>query len=216
MYSIITLVSSYFWYRFMVGYYMNGRILDLYRRLSGTYKAFFIPMDHEVSLKYLQWVITRAKKRDYAIVSEQRLIKDKFGIQRKVNFIQILKIEKGMLKKNRLFFKDFDGSIIEVPQKKIFVRTKELKQIKRMNTTGGVNVYYDEKTEQHFELNGLCRNTNDWIRGHRAVGVLKDQEDEKEPFGLDVGAGEIIEEIPEPVSTEKKGHPEPNPAYMKK
>ena len=127
MYSIITLVSSYFWYRFMVGYYMNGRILDLYRRLSGTYKAFFIPMDHEVSLKYLQWVITRAKKRDYAIVSEQRLIKDKFGIQRKVNFIQILKIEKGMLKKNRLFFKDFDGSIIEVPQKKIFVRTKELK-----------------------------------------------------------------------------------------
>ena len=53
MTSIITLITTYFWYRFMVGYYMNGRILDLYRRLSGNYKAFFVPMDHEVSMKYL-------------------------------------------------------------------------------------------------------------------------------------------------------------------
>ena len=58
----ISIFTGYFWYRFMIGVYMNGRILDLYRRLSGTFKAFFIPMDHEVSLKYLQWVITRAKK----------------------------------------------------------------------------------------------------------------------------------------------------------
>jgi hypothetical protein len=43
------------------------------------------------------------------------MIRDKFGIERLVNFIQILKVDKQMLKKNRLFFKDFDGSIIEVP-----------------------------------------------------------------------------------------------------
>lgn len=49
----LTIFTGYLWYRFMVGYYMNGRILDLYRRLSGTYKSFFIPMDHEVSIKYL-------------------------------------------------------------------------------------------------------------------------------------------------------------------
>ena len=134
MTSIITLITTYFWYRFMVGYYMNGRILDLYRRLSGNYKAFFVPMDHEVSMKYLQWVITRAKKKNFTLVSEKRAIKDKFGISRDVNFLQILKIDKGMLKKNRLFFKDFDGSIIEVPQKKIFVRTKELKEIRKLNT----------------------------------------------------------------------------------
>ena len=58
----LTIFTGYLWYRFMVGVYMNGRILDLYRRLSGTVKAFFIPMDHEVSFKYLQWVVTRAKK----------------------------------------------------------------------------------------------------------------------------------------------------------
>jgi len=37
----------------MIGVYMNGRILDLYRRLSGSFKAFFVPFDHEVSIKYL-------------------------------------------------------------------------------------------------------------------------------------------------------------------
>ena len=140
----ITLFTGYIWYRFMITTYMNGRILDLYRRLSGNFKAFFVPMDHEVSIKYLQWVITRAKKQNYVISSERREIKDKFGIQRDVNLIQILKLEKKMLKTNRLFFKDYDGSIIEVPQKKIFVRTKELKQLKRLATHGDATVYTTE------------------------------------------------------------------------
>ena len=66
---------------------MNGRILDLYRRLSGSYKSFFVPFDHEVSLKYLQWVLTRAKKRDNVIFSETRKIRDKYGKEKPVNFI---------------------------------------------------------------------------------------------------------------------------------
>jgi len=88
----LTIFTGYLLYRFMVGVYMNGRILDLYRRLSGNFKAFFVPMDHEVSFKYLQWVITRAKKQNNVIVSEKREIKDKFGIERMVNLIQIFKI----------------------------------------------------------------------------------------------------------------------------
>ena len=72
---------------------MNGRILDLYRRLSGSYKAFFVPHDAEVSLKYLQWVIERARKKNCVIMSEVRTLKDKFGYARNINFIQIFKIE---------------------------------------------------------------------------------------------------------------------------
>ena len=52
MYMVLTIFTGYLWYRYMVTVYMNGRILDLYRRLSGNFKSFFIPMDHEVSLKY--------------------------------------------------------------------------------------------------------------------------------------------------------------------
>ena len=96
-----------------------------------------------------------------------------------------------MLKKNRLFFKDFDGSLIEVPQKKVFVRTKELKQIKRQNTGGGVSVYGDDMPE----VNELCKNTNHWVRHHRAIGTLQNEEDGVNPFPeLEKGEGSIAEE----------------------
>ena len=75
-----TIFTGYIVYNYMVFRYMNGRILDLYRRLSGQYKAFFTPLDNEVSLKYLQWVVSRAKKQDMIIVSESKDIKDKFGL----------------------------------------------------------------------------------------------------------------------------------------
>ena len=126
-----TIFTGFIWYRYMIGYYMNGRIIDLYRRLSGQYKAFFIPIDNEISLNYLKWVITRAKKKENVIMSEKRPITDKYGKERIVNFIQIFKVENGLLRKNRLFFKDYDGSLIEVPQKKVLVKTKELRKLLR-------------------------------------------------------------------------------------
>lgn len=44
-------------------------------------------------------------------MSELRTLKDKFGFDRNINFVQIYKVEDGKIHKNRLFFKDFDGSI---------------------------------------------------------------------------------------------------------
>lgn len=125
------------------------------------------------------------------IQSERREIRDKYGIERNVNFIQILKIEKGLLKQNRLFFKDFDGSIIEVPQKKIFVRTKELKHLKRMSAHGGATIY----GENDFTINQLCKNTNEWIRNHRAIGTLKNEEDGVVPYPELEQGESVIEEM---------------------
>ena len=136
---VITIVTSFIWYRYMIGYYMNGRIIDLYRRLSGQYKAFFIPIDNEVSLNYLKWVITRAKKKNNVIMSEKRPIKDKYGKPQSVNFINIFKVEDGLLKKNRIFFKDYDGSVIEVPTKKVLVKQKELRKLKKAFEEGDPN-----------------------------------------------------------------------------
>ena len=195
MIMTLTIFTGYLWYRFMVGYYMNGRILDLYRRLSGTYKSFFIPMDHEVSIKYLQRVITRAKKNNNVIVSEKRRLFDKYGEKQIINFIQIMKVDKKMLKKSRLFFKDFDGSIIEVPQKKIFVRTKELKELKRLHKEGAASVYGEIGVDGEVDIPQLCKNTNHWIRNHRAVGALKNDEEGVVPYPeLQAGGGDIIEE----------------------
>jgi len=57
----LTMFNGFLFYYYMIFIHMNGRILDLYKRQSGQMKAFFVPHDNEVSLKYLQWVIHRVK-----------------------------------------------------------------------------------------------------------------------------------------------------------
>jgi hypothetical protein len=129
---------------------MDGRILDLYRRLAGNYKAFFMPSDSEISVKYLQWVITRAKQKDCVIMSDKRKIMDKYGILRNVEYVQILKIEKDILKKNRLFFKDHDGSLIEVPQAKVTVKGGELRKIKKRAKDQGATLFGEHANDGEY------------------------------------------------------------------
>lgn len=57
--------------------------------------------------------------------------------------------------KNRLFFKDFDGSIIEVPQRKVTLQTHELKKIRKEAGEGGAHLY----GEAHRSLNSVVKST---------------------------------------------------------
>lgn len=50
---VLTVFTGGIFYRYMLHRFMDGRILDLYRRLAGNYKAFFMPSDSEISVKYL-------------------------------------------------------------------------------------------------------------------------------------------------------------------
>ena len=195
-----TIFTGFLWYRYMIGYYMNGRIIDLYRRLSGQYKAFFIPIDNEVSLNYLKWVITRAKKKENVIMSEKRTIKDKYGKDRLVNFIEIFKVENGMLKKNRLFFKDYDGSLIEVPIKKVFVKSKDLKKLMRAADDNPEleSHYRDKEVEKcavatgyagigEVPIKDLCKNTKNFLDFNRGgVGATNSQMQSPRGAGDDV------------------------------
>lgn len=151
----IMMFSGYCFYRYMVFTFMEGRILDLYRRLSGTYKDFFLPHDNEVSLKYLQWVLERYRQKNCVIMSELRTLKDKYGIDRNINFIQLFTILDGIIMKNRLFFKDFDGSIIEVPQRKVALQTHELKKVRKEATEGGAHLY----GSKYRSLNSVVKST---------------------------------------------------------
>ena len=106
-----------------------------------------------------------------------------------------MKVDKKMLKKSRLFFKDFDGSIIEVPQKKIYVRTKELKELKKLHKDGAASVYGEVGLDGENDIPQLCKNTNYWIRNHRAIGTLKNEEEGIVPYPeLQAGGDEIVEE----------------------
>ena len=154
---------------------MDGRILDLYRRLAGNYKAFFMPSDSEISVRYLQWVITRAKKKDCVIMSDKRKIMDKYGILRNVEYVQILKIEKEILKKNRLFFKDHDGSLIEVPQVKVTVKGGELRKIKKRAKDQGTTLFGEHANDgEYLEkiLQATMAETNKKLGGELVADVL--------------------------------------------
>jgi len=39
---------------------------------------------------------------------------DKYGLKRDVEYVQIFKIENNLIKRNRMFFKDYDGTLIEL------------------------------------------------------------------------------------------------------
>ena len=109
---------------------MNGRILDLYKRLSGSMKSFFIPHDNEVSLKYVQWVLEKVKHKNFILKSSRQTVKDRKGKEREIQFIHVYKYDKNnCIHRSRLFVKDQDGSICEVPQAKILLREDEIQTL---------------------------------------------------------------------------------------
>lgn len=87
---------------------MNGRILDLYKRLSGSMKSFFIPHDNEVSLKYIQWVVERAKRKNFILRSAKQTVFDRKGKEQIIQFIHIYKYnpDDNTIQRSRLFVKD--------------------------------------------------------------------------------------------------------------
>mmetsp|Transcript_17229 Transcript_17229/g.30997 ORF Transcript_17229/g.30997 Transcript_17229/m.30997 type:complete len:738 (-) Transcript_17229:3038-5251(-) len=54
-------LSSFFVYNYMLFVHMNGRLLDVYMRLSSEESYFFLPHDAEVSARYLEWVCYKAR-----------------------------------------------------------------------------------------------------------------------------------------------------------
>ena len=49
----------------------EGRIIDIYTRVTAGSKHFFIPIDNEVSARYLRWVITKIQMENRAVHSIQ-------------------------------------------------------------------------------------------------------------------------------------------------
>jgi hypothetical protein len=102
-----TVLNGFLFYNYMIFIHMNGRILDLYKRLSGSMKSFFLPHDNEVSLKYVQWVVERAKKKKFILKSSKQTVRDRMGKERNIQFIHIYKYnDLNKIYRSRLFVKD--------------------------------------------------------------------------------------------------------------
>lgn len=93
----LTVLNGLILYNYMVFVHHNGRILDLYTRLSGSIKSFFIPHDNEVSINYLKWVVKRAKKRNFVIKSTSQIISDRQGNKKEIQYLHIFKYGKRII-----------------------------------------------------------------------------------------------------------------------
>jgi hypothetical protein len=103
----LIVLNSFIFYNYMIFVHMNGRILDLYKRLSGSMKSFFIPHDNEVSLKYIQWVVERAKRKNFILSSARQNVTDRKGKERQIQFIHIYKYTSdNAITRSRMFVKD--------------------------------------------------------------------------------------------------------------
>jgi hypothetical protein len=64
VYAVEMLLAAFLLYAFLVNLHLDGRMLDLYRRIHAPDEAFSQPLDLEISLAELKWIISRSKRWD--------------------------------------------------------------------------------------------------------------------------------------------------------
>jgi len=60
--AFLVVLSITFFYHYILYLHMNGRILDVHRRLHGSASSFFLPHDFEVSVRELRWILLKARR----------------------------------------------------------------------------------------------------------------------------------------------------------
>ena len=59
IYGGFLILNTFIFYSYLVFLHKEGRIIDIYTRVTAESKHFFVPIDNEVSERYLRWVITK-------------------------------------------------------------------------------------------------------------------------------------------------------------
>lgn len=62
LFAAMFMLSAFVLYLFLLHVHLDGRMLDVYRRLNGTESAFFVPHDFEISPEELQWIVTKSRR----------------------------------------------------------------------------------------------------------------------------------------------------------
>eukprot|EP00347_Sterkiella_histriomuscorum_P004362 403360744 len=177
----MTVINGFIFYNYMVFVHQNGRILDLYIRLTGSIKSFFIPHDNEVSINYLKWVVKRMKRRNFVIKSSSQMITDRQSNRKEIQYVHIYKYELNTIKRNRLFVKDADGSICEIPQTKILLREDELKQLIDDISSSKASIYGEQasffQSYKHSSKSPINRNNAQMIADRLGIQIPPTDED---------------------------------------
>jgi hypothetical protein len=118
------------------------------------------------------------KTKECILMSDQQKIMDKYGLKRDVEYVQIFKIENNVIKRNRMFFKDYDGTLIELTIPKRIVKIQDLRKIKKRVGEQLATLYGTHANDGNY-LDELLKNTERTINGRameEAVGDIVKRE----------------------------------------
>jgi hypothetical protein len=123
IYFAIAIFALLVLYIYLIYIHMNGRMLDIYRRLNGASEVFFMPHDFEVDIGELMWLVSKAKKwtgargtRRKVSVCDYTLTDPLDRVFKEVTTHMALYHEEldGRRKLYRHFLRSHDGAIIEI------------------------------------------------------------------------------------------------------
>ena len=67
IYGFLFILNLLIFYNYIIFHHMDARLQDIYVRLQGNPKAYFIPFDNEISLKHLLWAYHTGIKNSFRI-----------------------------------------------------------------------------------------------------------------------------------------------------
>ena len=71
MYGGILTFNGFILYYYLVFIHMEGRLIDIFTRVTADVNHFFLPYDSEVSARYLRWIISKIQRENAGIHGTQ-------------------------------------------------------------------------------------------------------------------------------------------------
>ena len=129
IYFAFAVINCFIFYSYIVFLHMNGRLLDIYRRVVADEDHFFFPHDNEISLRILQQILDKVKKENdnlkgmpgmkHFAISKHVLKRNKTE-ERSIYIALYEKTPKNRLELYRHFLMLANGSICELEKKLSF------------------------------------------------------------------------------------------------
>ncbi|RLN47931.1 hypothetical protein BBJ28_00009900 [Nothophytophthora sp. Chile5] len=123
LYVALTCLSLVGLYAYLLYIHMNGRMLDVYRRVHGQEDAFFVPHDAEISLQELQAVCAQATRWQGPRGTQRKVFVHEYALSdpldplfRETNtHVAVHNVElDGTRELHRHFLKTADGAVLEL------------------------------------------------------------------------------------------------------
>ena len=147
IYIFFVIVNIMIFYNYIIYLHLNGRLQDIYVRLLGDPRVFFIPDDNEMSLRHLLWCYYTAIVNSLRVVVNHMQIINDFGQECTVSTLQTSNyLTDVTLEVARTFIRDEQGCIKELAEKEIsYLNVMEsmslTKMLSKVPTKKSMNFY---------------------------------------------------------------------------